>query len=70
MAIRTSKIASAADGTNPTKVQPSDLNPETIPGTPADGDIRTERTGTSPNRFLRIYIYDSGGWQKVAETQI
>lgn len=69
MAIRRSKIASVADDANPVKVQPSDMDPETLPAVPADGDIRTERTGTSPNRFIRLYIYDGGVWELLAETQ-
>lgn len=70
MAIRRSKIASVADTADTAKVQPSDLDPEAVPGVPAVGDLRTERTGTSPNRFLRLYIYDSGAWWLLSETQI
>ena len=70
MAIRRSKIASIADTADAAKIQPSDLSLETIPASPADGDLRTERTGTTPNRFIRIYIYDSGAWQLMTERQI
>jgi len=69
MAIRRSKIASVADSAEPTKVQPSDLDLESIPLTPQDGDERNERTGTSPNRFIRKYVYDNGAWRLLAETQ-
>jgi len=70
MAIRAAKIATVTDGGDIAAIQPSDLNPEGIPSSPQDGDLRTERTGTSPDRFLRLYIYDSGAWQILAERQI
>ncbi len=70
MAIRATKIASVTDSVDPAVIQPSDLNPESIPSSPADGDLRTERTGTTPNRFIRLYVYDSGAWQLLAERQI
>lgn len=69
MAIRRAKIASVADSAEPSKVQPSDLDIEAIPPVPQDGDFRTERTGISPNRFLRGYIYDGGSWWLVFELQ-
>lgn len=71
MAIRTSKIASVADDLAvPAAIQPTDLNLEVIPSVPADGDLRTERTGTSPTRYLRLYVYDSGAWQLLSERVI
>jgi hypothetical protein len=70
MAIRCAKIASVTDSTEPSVIQPSDLNPESVPSSPADGDFRTERTGTSPFRFIRGYVFDSGEWQLVFERQI
>jgi hypothetical protein len=67
MAIRRAKIASVADGSDTAQIQPSDLDPEATPGTPADGDLRTERTGTSPTRYLRLYMYDDGAWHLLTE---
>lgn len=69
MALRRNKIASVADSPEPAKVQPSDLDIESIPAVPEDGDFRTERTGTSPNRYLRGYLYDEGSWWLVFELQ-
>lgn len=69
MAIRTSKIASVTDTGDTSKIQPSDVNPESIPASPANGDIRTERTGTSPNRFVRLYVYDNAAWRLLSEMQ-
>ena len=69
MAIRTAKIATVTDGGDPSAIQPSDLNLEAIPSSPQDGDERNERTGTSPNRFIRKYIYDNGSWRLVLEHQ-
>ena len=69
MAIRRSKIASIADTSDPAKIQPSDLSLETIPASPADGDLRTERSGTTPNRFIRLYVYDAAVWRLLAEHQ-
>jgi hypothetical protein len=70
MAIRRAKIASVADGSDVAQIQPSDLDPEAVPGTPADGDVRTERTGTTPTRYIRVYVYDSSAWQLVSEIVI
>jgi hypothetical protein len=70
MAIRRAKIASVADGSDPLQIQPSDLDLEATPGTPADGDVRTERTGTTPTRSIRVYVYDSSAWQLVSEIVI
>jgi len=70
MAIRAAKIATVTDSAEVALIQPSDLNPESVPSSPQDGDVRTERTGTSPNRFIRLYVYDSGDWQLLAERQI
>jgi hypothetical protein len=67
MAIRRAKIASVADGSDPLQIQPSDLDLEATPGTPADGDLRSERTGTSPTRYLRLYMYDDSAWHLIAE---
>ncbi len=70
MAIRSSKIASVADSNDATKVQPSDIDPWSTPASPVNKDIRFEDVGTAPNRFIRIWIYLSGGWVKVYEIQI
>lgn len=70
MAIRRAKIAGVVDSGDLTKIQPSDLSLETTPASPADGDLRTERTGTTPNRFIRLYVFDSGAWQLLSERQI
>lgn len=70
MAIRRAKIAGVADGDDPTKIQPSDLDPEATPASPADGDLRVERTGTTPTRALRLYVYDSSAWQLLIEVMI
>lgn len=69
MAIRRAKIASVADSSDAAKIQPSDLDLEAIPASPADGDLRTERTGASPNRFIRLWVYDGGAWRKLSEIQ-
>jgi len=71
MAIRAAKIASMTDeAVNPhLKIQPSDINPFTEPGTPTNEDIWFEVTGTTPNRFIRIKVRDLGVWKTVAEIQ-
>jgi hypothetical protein len=70
MAIRREKIASVADGDDDSQLQPSDFDLEATPDTPADGDVRTERTGTTPTRYIRVYVYDSSDWQLVSEIVI
>ncbi len=69
MALRPSKIGGVADSGDPAKIQPSDVNPEGVPSVPAEGDQYTERTGTSPNRFIRKYVYDGGSWRIADEFQ-
>lgn len=63
MAYRQSKIASVSDTGDAAKVQPSDLNFESVPASPAEGDFRIERTGTSPTRYIRYMTYDNGAWR-------
>lgn len=67
MALRRAKIASVADSAEPAKIQPSDLDIEAIPPIPGECDYRIERTGTSPNRYIRGYVYDLGEWSLVWE---
>lgn len=60
MAIRPFKIASLPDGSDTTRILPSEMNPLTAPaGAPQHGDFWCEFAGTSPTRTLTIWIYDS-----------
>jgi hypothetical protein len=70
VAIRRAKIALVPDSADMSKIQPSDLDLEAIPAVPQDGDFRSERIGVSPERYIRLYIYDSGAWQLLAEINI
>lgn len=69
MAIRPGKLTSVPDTGDTSKVQPSDLNPSVVPASPAQSDIISEETGTSPNRFIRLKVYDNGAWRVIAEYQ-
>lgn len=65
-AIRSSKIASVTDSADTSKIQPSEMNPLTLPSVPVDGDIWFDRTGTSPTRTLAVKIYDTGAWRTIS----
>lgn len=69
MAVNPTKIAGVADSGDPSKIQPSDINPIGAPATPTQGSHYIEYVGTSPNRFIRFYLYDQGAWWKCWEVQ-
>jgi hypothetical protein len=67
--IRSAKLATVADSSDPSKVQPSDLNPLVCTSPPQDADICVERTGAKPNRRLTVKISDLGEWVEIATVE-
>lgn len=65
MAIRPSKIAAAADGSDATKIQPTQMNPMTEPLVPEQDDIWFDISGTTPTRTIAVKVYDDGAWRTV-----
>lgn len=71
MAYRNAKIASVDDAVvNPQlKIQPSDQTFTTEGSSPAQDDLWLDITGTSPDRYIRLKVYDQGEWVTLAELQ-
>lgn len=63
MAIRPSKISIVSDGSDVTKIQPSEINPMTLPSVPTQDDIWLDISGTTPTRTIALKVYDNGAWQ-------
>lgn len=68
MAIRVSKIASMADDETPElRVQPTEMNPFTLPVTPLESDIWFDTQGNlgQTGSSFAFKIYRNGAWVTV-----